>query len=223
MRVDAVERRPREFRDVQQDGGVVAVESVVRITRNLHAQGCVALLQPVPLRLKAPKPREDDFEPQTLGDHIRRRRLALGLDQKCAASRLGVTIATVSNWEGGRAYPAIGRIPAVLEFLNYDPFPGPSTVPERLLAERRARGWSVREAARQLGVDPTTWGEWERGKTILFRSHRALVARLLELPKSETDEAMAASWVRSHMIAHHRATTKSVEDARSGAVRRFDS
>ena len=138
-------------------------------------------MQPVPLRLKGRKPREDDVEPQTLGEYILKRRRALGLDQKRAAARLGVTIATVSNWEGGRSYPAIDCIPAVLEFLGYDPFPEPVTVPERLLAKRRARGWSIRQAARQIGVDPTTWGDWEQGKVILYRAHRSLVARFLGL------------------------------------------
>ena len=169
----------------------------MRVTLKPQRQGCVALLQPVPLRLKGTRPREDDFEPQTLGDHIRKRRLVLGLDQKQAAAGLGVTIATVSNWEGGWAYAAIEHIPAVLEFLGYDPFPEPSTVPERLLAKRRARGWSIRQAARHLAVDPSTWGDWERGKTILFRAHRVAVARLLGLPKGEVDKVMAASWARS--------------------------
>jgi transcriptional regulator with XRE-family HTH domain len=133
-----------------------------------------------------------------VGDHIRKRRLTLKLDQKQAASQLGVTIATVSNWEGGRARPAIAHIPAILALLGYNPFPEPKSISERLRAKRRAQGWSIREAARQLGVDPTTWGDWERGRTILFRAHRALVARLLGVPKREVDQAMAASWTWSH-------------------------
>jgi transcriptional regulator with XRE-family HTH domain len=144
-------------------------------------------LQPVPLRLKGPKPREDDFEPQTLGEHILKRRRALGVDQRRAAARLGVTIATVSNWEGGRAFPAIDSIPAVLEFLGYDPFPEPNTVAERLLAKRRAHGWSIREAAALLAVDPGTWGDWEHGAPILYRGHRRLVAKLLSLSIGELD------------------------------------
>src|ERR1700676_511671 len=95
--------------------------SIITLHNAMNRQGCVALLQPVPLRLKGQRPREDDIEPQTLGEHILKRRRALGLDQKGAAARLGVTIATVSNWEGGRSYPAIDCMPAVLEFLGYHP------------------------------------------------------------------------------------------------------
>jgi len=150
-------------------------------------------LQLVPLRLKTAKPREYDFEPQTLGDHVRKRRLALGLDQKRVAYQLGVTIATVSNWEGGRAYPAIDCIPAVVQFLGYDPFAEPKSITERLLAKRRARGWSIREAARKLGVDPGTWGDWERGNPILYRAHRVLVAQFLELTEPEVERTMHLS------------------------------
>ena len=35
-----------------------------------HPQGCVALLQVVPITLKALKRKETDFAPQTVGDHI---------------------------------------------------------------------------------------------------------------------------------------------------------
>jgi transcriptional regulator with XRE-family HTH domain len=138
-------------------------------------------LQLVPLRLKASKPRETDFEPQTLGEHLRKRRLLLQINQKEAASRLGVTPCTVRHWETRRTHPAIEHIPAVIGFLGYDPFSAPTSIAERLLAKRRAMGWSIREAAAHLGVDPTTWGDWEHGKVILFRAHRALVAHLLGL------------------------------------------
>ena len=57
-------------------------------------------------------------------------------------------------------------MPAILQFLGYDPYPKPKTLPERMLAKRRAMGWSIKEAARQLGVDEGTWGAWERGTTI---------------------------------------------------------
>jgi transcriptional regulator with XRE-family HTH domain len=63
---------------------------------------------------------------------------------------------------------------------------------------RRERGWSIREAARQLGVDPTAWGDWERGKLILFRKHRMAVAQLLGLNEPELDREMGARWNMKH-------------------------
>ena len=161
-------------------------------------QGCVALLQFIPITLKALKPKETDFEPQTLGEHIRKQRLELGLTQKQAADRLRVTSFTVLNWEKGHTEPPIETVPAILRFLGYDPFPQPQNLPKRLLAKRRVMGWSIRQAARQLGVDPGTWSDWERGETILYRKHRVLVAQLVGLPVGEVDQEMGARWNRSH-------------------------
>ena len=161
-------------------------------------QGRVALLQFEPLTLKALKPKETDFEPQTLGEHVRKRRLELRLTQKQAAERLGVNPWTVLNWEKDHTEPPIESMPAIIRFLGYDPFPEPKSLVERLLAKRRAMGWSIKEAARQLGVDEGTWGDWERGGVILYRNHRLLVARLIDLPESEVDQDMGVRWNRLH-------------------------
>ena len=118
--------------------------------------------------------------------------------QKEAGLRLGVTPQTVLHWEKGQTEPPIEFIPAIIRFLGYDPFPEPESLPERLLAKRRASGWSIKETARQLGVDEGTWGAWERGKTILFRRHRAFIARLLGLPSEEIHREMEGRWNRSH-------------------------
>jgi DNA-binding XRE family transcriptional regulator len=58
-------------------------------------------------------------EPVTLGDHLRRRRLVLGLYQKEVAALLGVATSTIWNWEHGWA---IGRrfIPRINQFLGHD-------------------------------------------------------------------------------------------------------
>ena len=153
-------------------------------------------MQFAPITLKALKPKETDFEPQTLGKHVRKRRLELRLTQKQAAEWLGVNPWTVLNWEKDHTEPPIDSMPAIIRFLDYDPFPEPKNIPERLLAKRRAMGWSTREAARQLGVDEGTWGEWERGGVILYRNHRLLVARLLGLPEGDVDQDMGVRWNR---------------------------
>jgi transcriptional regulator with XRE-family HTH domain len=133
----------------------------------------------VPVTLKALKPKETDFEPQALGEHIRKRRLELGLTQKEAADRLGVKPVTVLNWEKGKTDPPVGCILAIIGFLGYDPFPEPRSLPERLRAKRQAMGWTVKEAARQLGVDPGTWGKWERRGRIPWERYQAMVETFL--------------------------------------------
>jgi transcriptional regulator with XRE-family HTH domain len=101
--------------------------------------------------------------PKTLGEHIKRCRLTRRLTQKQAAKLLGVSAYTVLNWEKNRTTHPTSSIPAILRFLGYDPFPAPRSLSERLLAVRRKMGWSIREAARQTGVDEGTWGAWESG------------------------------------------------------------
>ena len=160
--------------------------------------GRVALLQFVPIRLKALKPKETDSEPQTLGQHLRKRRLEMRLTQAQAAERMGVNPWTILNWERGHTVPSFEATARILRWLGYDPCPAPQTIPERLVAKRRAMGWSIRRAARHLGVDPRTWRDWEHGRVILYRNHRVLVARLLGLSESNVDQDMGARWNRSH-------------------------
>lgn len=166
--------------------------------RATRSHGRVAFLPSVPVRLKWLKPKEPQIEPRTLGEHLRRSRLQRNLTQKGAASLLGVDSGTVFNWEKGRTKPPVCAVPRLAQFLGYDPYAQARTIPERMLAKRRAMGWSVRQAALQVGVDPTSWGDWERGKTILFRKHRVLVARLIGLPVEEVDRDMRVRWYQSH-------------------------
>ena len=120
------------------------------------------------------------------------------MTQKQAAERLSVEPRSVSNSETGRFGPPIRSMPAILSFLGYDPFPEPTTVAAKLLKKRLQQGWSIRKAALHLGVDPSTWHNWEADELILFREHRTKVAKLLGLdPQGLTDE-MQARWNGKH-------------------------
>jgi transcriptional regulator with XRE-family HTH domain len=152
----------------------------------------------VRFRLKCLKPKAYAQDPKTIGDHIKKRRIELGLSQPQAAERLAVSAATVLNWETGLRHPQIRSIPAILSFLGYDPFPAPTTIGERLAQARRQHGWTTDEAAYQLGVDRTAWQAWEHGQIILFRKHRAQVARFLGVDPRELADAMRARWNGKH-------------------------
>ena len=104
--------------------------------------------------LRASKPRPVHYPKQinTLGDHIRKRRLDLKLLQKQVADRIGVHELTITNWERNATVPAIRYIPAIIRFLGYDPVPPAVSLPERLAAVRRVLGLSQRKMAEQLGV-----------------------------------------------------------------------
>jgi transcriptional regulator with XRE-family HTH domain len=128
-----------------------------------------------PVTLKCLKPKEPDLEPKTLGDHIRKRRRELGLTQKEAAERLGCCWSAVLNWEKGKRRPSMESIPAIIAFLDSDPFPPAISLSEQLAAVRRKMGWSIKQAANHLGVDPGTWGRWEK-MGIPWTRHQRMVA-----------------------------------------------
>jgi len=100
---------------------------------------------------------------ETLGDHLRKRRLDLGLLQREVADKLGCNEATVTNWELKRTSPQLRFVPRIIAFLGYVPQEhAPRTLGERIVATRRLLGLTQKELARRLGVDPSTLGRWER-------------------------------------------------------------
>ena len=124
------------------------------------------------------KPNGIPKDPKTLGEHLKARRLTLDLYQRDVALLLQVSKETVLHWELDQTTPPIRAIPAIRAFLGYDPYPAPTTLPERLKAWRMTRGMSVKRAAACAGIDESTWGGWERGQAPIGR-HRPLLDRLL--------------------------------------------
>jgi transcriptional regulator with XRE-family HTH domain len=119
------------------------------------------------LAITAQKPPPSQYPKQfkTLGDHIRKRRLDLGLFQKQVAEQIEVSEATIWNWECNESSPQIHLLPQILKFLGYDPFPPSSgSIGETLVLTRRHLGLTQQAMAERLGVDPTTLARWERGK-----------------------------------------------------------
>jgi transcriptional regulator with XRE-family HTH domain len=99
-----------------------------------------------------------------LGDHLRKRRLDLGLQLNQAADALGCHATSVANWEAGRREPATRQLPRLIAFLGYDPRPDFETVGGRVRRHRTGLGFSFKAAAEQIGVDPGTLSRWERGR-----------------------------------------------------------
>jgi transcriptional regulator with XRE-family HTH domain len=112
------------------------------------------------------KPARRDYPKslKTIGDHIRKRRLDLGLLQREVAARIGVDQTTIYNWEGNATTPILRYYKPIEQFLGYNPFPRGRTLAERLVQHRKACGLSQRLFAKQLGIDSGTLGKWERGE-----------------------------------------------------------
>ena len=90
-------------------------------------------------------------EPRTVGDHIRKRRLAQKLRQKDVAEQLGVTASTVFNWEANTSTPNLRQMPAIIDFLGYNPAPEPDSHTERRVWQRTAQELSQKEDALRMG------------------------------------------------------------------------
>jgi len=100
-----------------------------------------------------------------LGDHIRKRRLDLGLLRKQVAAQIGVDKTTVYNWERNATHPPPRSMAVIVALLGYDPYPPPKSFSERLVRARNLLGLTQKAMARRLGVDPTTLARWERGES----------------------------------------------------------
>jgi transcriptional regulator with XRE-family HTH domain len=98
-----------------------------------------------------------------IGDHLRKRRLDLRLLQREVAERIGVSTATIANWELGHAAPALGWLPHIIRFLGHDPRLVSQAIGSRLKDYRQGRGISQEAMARRLSIDPGTLARWERG------------------------------------------------------------
>jgi DNA-binding XRE family transcriptional regulator len=72
----------------------------------------------VTLKGQKPLPRAYPRALCTLGDHLRKRRLDLGLLQRGVAERLGADPCSVTNWELNRTKPALWFLPAIVRFLG---------------------------------------------------------------------------------------------------------
>ena len=99
-----------------------------------------------------------------LGDHVRKRRLDLGLSQREVADRLDVDKLTVQHWELGHFEPTVSVLPAVIRFLGYDPRPAPINTAQWIRWHRTGRGLSQKGLAQKLGTDQRSVWLWETGR-----------------------------------------------------------
>ena len=65
----------------------------------------------------------------TIGDHIRAKRVHLGLSQSQVAKKIGVTPDAITNWELNRNEPRISYMPKIIACLLYtSPSPRDATL-----------------------------------------------------------------------------------------------
>ncbi len=119
-------------------------------------------------------------EPQTLGDHIKKRRWDLKLEQADVARSLSVTMETISNWENNHSDPQIKYYPAILKFLEYSPkIFDESILAGRITAYRWRNGLNSKRMGSILGVNSTTVSAWENETSIPQQKQLIKLEKLL--------------------------------------------
>ncbi len=109
-----------------------------------------------------PNPRGYPENPTTLGAHIKKKRMDLGLLQREVAERIGTNEATVTNWESNRTVPALRWMAGIIDFLGYAPYTPPSSFGAWVETVRRNLGVPHSVIARKIGIDPGTLSRWLR-------------------------------------------------------------
>lgn len=137
-------------------------------------------------RLAGPRPKPGfPLELRHLGDHIRRRRIELGLTRKAAAKSLGTNAWSLKAWEEVPKASIRERfVPTIVRFLGYSPLPAPVSFGELVRQERLLRGWSRPRLAREAGVDVATIRRIEFDFPRLANKCVNAVIRTLDLHKA---------------------------------------
>ena len=151
-----------------------------------HEPLVLPLVRRLPSRTRFPQKLE------TVGDHLRQKRLELGLWQRQVAEQIGVDTGTLHNWEKNRCQPHLRHMPAIIRFLGYGLRAETDSWAHRLVQGRRILGLSQKQAARQMGVVQCTLARWERGERQPVGEYAARVERFLLSAETKKPAAAAA-------------------------------
>jgi transcriptional regulator with XRE-family HTH domain len=139
----------------------------------------------VPLTLKSLRKKDYSETPQTLGEHLKKRRRELGLLQREAAKCMAIHTETYLNWEKDKTKPVAAQFRPVVTFLGYDPMPEARTLGERLEARRRGVGVTFDQLAGYLGWDPATLTRYLNGTWRIPESRMAALELLLSAKSTD--------------------------------------
>jgi transcriptional regulator with XRE-family HTH domain len=116
----------------------------------------------------------------TIGDHIRKKRLDLGLTQIEVAEIIGVQEGTLWNWEHGTE-PELVHMPKIIEFLGYVPFECPEDPIGKLRYYKRVNGLSYERLGKLMGRDPEQLTDWLSGRVRPCRRNKREIEKFLTI------------------------------------------
>jgi transcriptional regulator with XRE-family HTH domain len=132
------------------------------------------------------------LEPKTIGDHLRKKRLASKMFQNDLAKKLGVSVAGYRNWECNATTPEVRYMLAIIEFIGCNPLPEGTSWGDRLVHCRTSHGLTQKEAADEIGVDQGTLAKWQQGKREPTGDFLKRVTRFLDCAKGKESQSRRA-------------------------------
>jgi len=119
--------------------------------------------------------------PQTLGEHLLKRRLYLQLSVQEVAVILNTSLPTLRSWENNQKKPRIRDFSHITTFLGYSLWQFDSSSLEARMKEYRFKhGLSANKFAGLIGVSETAILKWEAGKTKPSETVETKLHRVLE-------------------------------------------
>lgn len=137
------------------------------------------------LRFERTYPRPDlqkyHKNPKTIGDHIRKRRMDLGLSQSKLGRIFSVSKDCVTNWENGRNTPHISFYPRIISFLEYNPFLGDkTTLGNAIFAYRCENGMSAKSLGAAIGIRGCTVLAIEQNRCIPLKDTLRKIGSIIQ-------------------------------------------
>jgi transcriptional regulator with XRE-family HTH domain len=115
-----------------------------------------------------------------IGEHLKKRRLRLGLLQKEVAAIIEVSEDTITYWENGRAVPMIHHYPNIISFLGYNQFNiALESLAGQINAYRILKGLSLKKFGKLIGVDGSTISSWEGAASIPRKSTQNKLRKII--------------------------------------------
>ena len=109
---------------------------------------------------------------KTLGDHIKKKRLDLGLSQRVVTQKLNVNERTLFQWENNIFLPSPFIVLKIIDFLGYAPYDFyQKSFGEKLAKLRQYYGLTRLELAKKLGVSKPSIKVWEANKHRPCKKH----------------------------------------------------
>jgi len=126
--------------------------------------------------VKKPNVPQYNSDPQTIGEHIRKKRIEGKLLQKQVAEQFNISEDTLTYWENERSHPQVHHYPAIISFLGYYPFDHETdSLAGKLKQIRYSYGLNFKQCANRLAVSVDAVKRWEYGKPVAYQCTRQLI------------------------------------------------